>query len=91
MCPTFACDLKGAGRFTLESTYCVGCGLCAEMCPDHAITMVETDAAELIVPDPEEEKRAAEAEKARQEALKAKEEAKKKLSAALDKVEKLAD
>ena len=39
----------------------------------------------------EEEKRAAEAEKARQEALKAKEEAKKKLSAALDKVEKLAD
>lgn len=91
MCPTFACDLKGAGRFTLESTYCVGCGLCAEVCPDHAITMVETDAAELIVPDPEEEKRAAEAEKARQEALKAKEEAKKKLSAALDKVEKLAD
>ena len=89
MCPTFACDLKGAGRFTLESTYCVGCGLCAEVCPDHAITMVETDAAELIVPDPEEEKRAAEAEKARQEALKAKEEAKKKLSAALDKVEKL--
>ena len=33
MCPTFACDLKGAGRFTLESTYCVGCGLCAELCP----------------------------------------------------------
>ena len=34
MCPTFACDLKGAGRFTLESTYCVGCGLCAEEYPD---------------------------------------------------------
>ena len=90
-CPTFACDLTAAGRFTLESTYCVGCGLCAEVCADHAITMVETDASELIVPDPEEEKRAAEAEKARAEALKAKEEAKKKLSAALDKVEKLAD
>ena len=83
-CPTFACDLTPAGRFTLESTYCVGCGLCAEVCEDRAITMVETDASELIVPDPE-------AEKARAEALKAKEEAKKKLSAALDKVEKLAD
>ena len=88
-CPTFACDLTPAGRFTLESTYCVGCGLCAEVCEDRAITMVETDASELIVPDPEAEKARAEAEKARAEALKAKEEAKKKLSAALDKVEKL--
>ena len=53
--------------------------------------MVQTDGAELIVPDPEEEKRALEAERARKEALKAKEEAKKKLSAALDKGERLAD
>ena len=90
-CPTFACDLTGAGRFTLESTYCVGCALCVEVCEDRALKMVETDGAELIVPDPEEEKRALEAERARKEALKAKAEAKKKLSAALDKVERLAD
>ncbi|MDO4595555.1 MAG: 4Fe-4S binding protein [Coriobacteriaceae bacterium] len=91
-CPTNACDLVGAaGRFTLEPTYCVGCGLCAEVCEDHALTMVTTDAQELIVPDPEEEARREEAERARQEALKAKAAAKKKISHALDKVEKLAD
>lgn len=91
VCPTYACDLVGAGRFALENTYCIGCGLCVEVCEDHALTMVEHDGAELVVPDPEEEKRAAEAAKAKVEAEKAKAEAKKKLSAALDRVEKLAD
>ena len=53
--------------------------------------MVEHDAAELVLPDPEAEKKAAEAAKAHEEAEKMKAEAKKKLSAALDRVEKLAD
>ncbi|MDY2777158.1 MAG: 4Fe-4S binding protein [Collinsella sp.] len=90
-CPTYACDLVGAGRFEIESTYCVGCGLCAEVCSDRAIKMVEVDAADLVVPDPEEERRAVEAAKAREEARKMKEEAKKQVSTLLDKVERLAD
>lgn len=91
VCPTYACDLVGAGRFALEPTYCVGCGLCAEVCPDHALTMVTHDASDLVVPDPEAEKKAAEAAKAHAEAEKAKAQAKKTISAALDRVEKLAD
>ena len=91
VCPLHACDLVGAGRFTLEATYCVGCGLCTEVCEAHALTMVERDGSDLVVPDPEAEKKAAEAERAKREAAKAKAEAKKKLSQALDRVEKLAD
>lgn len=90
-CPLHACDITDSGRFAVESTYCVGCGLCAEVCETHALTMVEHDAAELVLPDPEAEKKAAEAAKAHEEAEKMKAEAKKKLSAALDRVEKLAD
>lgn len=90
-CPTFACDLVGSGRFALEPTYCVGCGLCADVCPSHALKLVEHDAADLVVPDPEAEKKAAEAKKVHEEAEKMKAAAKKKLSHALDQVEKLAD
>lgn len=90
-CPTYACDLVGAGRFALEPAYCVGCNLCAEVCPEHALTMVEHDGSELVVPDPEAEKKAAQAAQAKRDAEKMKAEAKKKLNAALDKVEKLAD
>ena len=91
VCPTHACDLIGAGRFALEPTFCIGCGLCVEVCEEHALAMVEHDGSELVVPDPEAEKKAADAAKAHAEAEKAKAEAKKKISAALDKVEKLAD
>lgn len=90
-CPTYACDLVGSGRFTVEPAYCVGCGLCAEVCPDRALTMVERDATELVVPDPEEQQRAEDAARARAEAKKAKDSAMKTLNKALDKVEKLAD
>lgn len=90
-CPLHACDLADGGRFAVEATYCVGCGLCAEVCETHALTMVEHDAADLVLPDPEAEKKAAEAAKAHEEAEKMKAEAKKKLNAALDRVEKLAD
>ena len=91
VCPTHACDLIGAGRFALEPAFCIGCGLCVEVCEEHALTMVEHDGSDLVVPDPEAEKKAADAAKAHAEAEKAKAEAKKKISAALDKVEKLAD
>ena len=90
-CPTHAVDLAGSGRWVLEPTYCVGCGLCLEVCDDHALSMGTCPGAELVVPDPEAEKKAAEAAKAHEEAEKAKVEAKKQLDRALDKVEKLAD
>ena len=89
ICPTHATDLVGAGRFAVEPTYCIGCGLCAEACEDHALTMVEHDARDLVVPDPEAEKKAAEAAKARIEMEKTKAEAKKKLNKMLDSMEKL--
>ncbi|MFR3877931.1 MAG: 4Fe-4S binding protein [Collinsella sp.] len=37
VCPTFACDLVGSGRFALESTYCLGCGACVKVCPEYAL------------------------------------------------------
>ncbi|MFR3452143.1 MAG: 4Fe-4S binding protein [Collinsella sp.] len=30
-CPTFACDLLNGGKLAIEPTYCIGCGLCAEV------------------------------------------------------------
>lgn len=91
LCPTRATDLVGAGRFTVEPTFCVGCGLCVEACEEHALRMVEHDASDLVVPDPEAEKRAAEAAKTHAEIEKAKADAKKTLNKVLDGVEKLAD
>ncbi|MBM6682661.1 4Fe-4S binding protein [Collinsella intestinalis] len=90
-CPLHACDLVGAGRFALEPTYCVGCGLCAEVCPEHALTMATHEGTELVVPDPEAERKALEAAQAKKDAEKMKAEAKQKISKVLDQVEKLAD
>ena len=59
VCPTFACDLVGSGRFALESTYCLGCGACVKVCPEHALKLVEHDASNLVVVDPEAEEKAA--------------------------------
>ena len=91
VCPTFACDLVGSGRFALESTYCLGCGACVKVCPEHALKLVEHDASNLVVVDPEAEEKAAKKAKAHEEAEKAKAEAKVKLNKMLDQVEKLAD
>lgn len=90
-CPTFACDLLGGGRFSVEPTYCIGCGACAEVCETHAVKMVERDGSELVVVDPDAEKKAAEKAKAHAEAVKMKAEAKEKIGHVLDRVEKLAD
>ena len=91
VCPTFACDLVGSGRFALESTYCLGCGACVKVCPEHALKLVEHDASNLVVVDPEAEEKAAQKAKAHEEAEKVKAEAKAKLDKMLDQVEKLAD
>ena len=81
----------GSGRFALESTYCLGCGACAKVCPEHALKLVEHDASNLVVVDPEAEEKAAQKAKAHEEAEKVKAEAKAKLDKMLDQVEKLAD
>ena len=91
VCPTFACDLVGSGRFALESTYCLGCGACVRCAPEHALKLVEHDASNLVVVDPEAEEKAAQKAKAHEEAEKVKAEAKAKLDKMLDQVEKLAD
>ena len=90
-CPTRAADIVGGGHLNVEPAYCVGCGLCVEVCEDHALSMAQTDGADLVIPDPEAEKKAAEAAKAKEDAEKAKAEAKKTINKALDQVEKLAD
>lgn len=89
LCPTHAVDLVGAGRFKVEPTYCVGCGLCCEVCADHALALVEHDGGDLVVPDPDAEKKAADAARARADAEKAATAAKKKIGNLLDQVEKL--
>lgn len=90
-CPTFACDLLNGGKLAIEPTYCIGCGLCAEVCSDHALKMVERDGSELVVPDPEAERKAKLAAEAKAEYAEAKAEVKQKLGRALDQIEKLAD
>ena len=90
-CPVYANDLSETGAFLVEPSYCIGCGLCAEVCDQKAIKLVEHDASELVIPDPDAEKRAEEAAAAKAELEKAAQEGKKKLSSVLDKVEKLAD
>ena len=90
-CPLYANDLTSAGRFVVEPTYCVGCGLCAEVCEEHALSMVARPGDELVVPDPDEEIRRLEAEKARLEAEKLKRAGKKKLDDVLSRVEKLGE
>lgn len=90
-CPVYACDLTDAGRLAIEPTYCIGCGLCAEVCEDLAITIVEHDGKDLVVVDPEAERKKELAAQAKREAAEAKKEVKKTLNKVLDGVEKLSD
>lgn len=90
-CPVFACDMANGSRFAVEPTYCVGCGLCVEVCEEHALRMVETDGADLVVPDAEAERKAKLAAEAKAEYAEMKKDVSKKLGHVLDQVEKLAD
>ena len=62
-----------------------------KVCPEHALKLVEHDASNLVVVDPEAEEKAAQKARAHEEAQKVKAEAKAKLDKMLDQVEKLAD
>ena len=69
----------------------MGCGLCVEVCEEHALKMVEHDASDLVMADPDAQKKAADAAKTRAEIAKTKEEGKKVLTRVLDSVEKMAE
>ncbi len=86
-CTVHALELDSNGRVHVERAYCVCCGSCAQACPEGAIQMREDTCEELVVPDPEAEKKAR--QKAR--AAKARKESKKTLDKGLDILEKLAD
>ena len=92
-CPRGAVAMRPDGEGFLypavDAAKCVGCGLCTEVCPEHALTLAVHDGAELVVPDPEAEKKALEAAQAKKDAEKLKAEAKQKLTRVLDQVEKL--
>ena len=91
VCPTFACDLVGSGRFALESTYCLGCGACVKVCPEHALKLVEHDASIWSSSIPKPRKRPPRRRRLTKKLEKVKAEAKAKLDKMLDQVEKLAD
>jgi len=83
-CTMHACDLDREGRFSVEPTYCNGCGDCAKACPTGALAMAPGDPDDLVILDPELEKRKA-------EAAAAKERGKKALKRGLDALESLAE
>lgn len=90
-CTLHACGLDEGGRFSVEAPYCMGCGACAAVCPEGALTMRRTDANELVIVDENAEKlakRRAELQKSKQDA---KDRAKKTADRLLNGLEKLAD
>lgn len=86
-CTLHALQLDDQGRVCIEKPYCMGCGACAAVCSESAITMRDGTCEDLVVPDAEAEKRAR--QKAR--AAKARKKGKKTLEKGLDMLESLAD
>lgn len=90
-CPVHANDMDSAGHFSFEPAYCVGCDACAKACPEGAITMVERDAADLVIPDEDAIRRQHEREEQKKKAAELAEKGKKALEKGLDALEKLDD
>ena len=86
-CTVHALQLDDAGQVHVERQYCVCCGSCAAVCSEKAIAMQSRTCEELVVPDPEAEKKAQ--RKAR--AAKARKESKDTLKKGLDLLESLSD
>lgn len=90
-CPEHACSLDKRGRFTVEPAYCVNCGACAAICPEKALTMKPGDPAQMVIVDPNEQRKKQEAARQKEQMKKAAEASKKQLKRGLDALEKLAD
>ena len=86
-CTVHALQVDDGGRVHVERAYCVCCGSCAAMCPEQAITMVSHTCEDLVVPDPEAEKRARQRARAAQTRKKSKQ----ALEKSLDMLESLSD
>ena len=84
-CTVHALEQDGSGRVLVEPSYCVNCGACAVVCVEGAITMVEHDASDLVVPD----EKAEEKKRQRERAARLKAEGKKTLERGLDLIESL--
>ena len=89
VCPTNALDLSDDGRLTCEATHCIGCGACVRTCKDGALTMTAGDPSELVIPDVEAQRRAADLKERRAEMERLKKEGMRKLSRGLDILEGL--
>lgn len=89
ICPVNALDLSNDGRLTCESTHCMSCGACVHVCEEGALTMVPGDTSELVVPDVEAQRRAANLKERREQMERLKKEGMRKLSHGLDILEKL--
>lgn len=86
-CTLHACGIDEGGHFSVEPAYCVGCGVCAQVCEDEALTMELADPENLLVPDPNAAKAAAQ----REAIQKAKAQSKEKLKKTLGMLERLVE
>lgn len=90
-CPQHATALDKRGRFSVQPAYCVGCGACVVACDQGALTMIEGDPEDLLVPDEDAERKKAAEEKQKAEVERLKKVGKKRFAEGLDSLGKLAD
>ena len=89
VCPTHACEVTDEGTFKVEAAYCIECGACLQVCKERALAFEPYDAAELVVPDKQEEERKAREAKQKAEMERLKKEGMAQLKRGLDFLEKL--
>lgn len=67
VCTPRALDLDAHGNITIAPHYCVSCAACVDVCLDKALTMEPLDAHEIVLPDREAERAAAQAARMKQQ------------------------
>lgn len=87
VCVLHALEIDNTGHVNIEPAYCIGCGACAAVCREGALTMHPADGSALAVPDPNAE----EAEKEREKVHQLKAQGKRMLDNGLKAIEKTAE